>query len=343
MSAPPIIEVEDLYRTFGAVRAVRGVSFRLERGQAVGFIGANGAGKTTSMRIIATLDLPTSGRVVVDGSDVLEYPSRVRKVLGWMPDHFRAYPNMDVFDYLDFFARAVGLRGKALRAKVAEVMDFTDLTPLARRPSDALSKGQTQRLSLARTLLNDPAVLILDEPAAGLDPKARLEFKNLVRLLAAQGKSLLISSHILSELAEMCDTMLFIDQGQIVHHGSADSLRYDERAVISVIVRVAGRIEPLTQWLASQPGVRAREEIRGGVVIEILSRGEDVLHELLRQMVLDDIRVIEFQRVQQRLEEAFIGILRHQQAAPAGSLPAPFESTLETSASQSGPQPPILP
>ena len=173
MASTPIIEVENLHRTFGSVQAVRGVSFRLERGQAVGFIGANGAGKTTAMRILSTLDLPTSGRVLVDGNDVLEHPARVRKVLGWMPDHFRAYPNMDVLDYLDFFARAVGLRGKQLDARVREVMDFTDLTPLARRPSDALSKGQTQRLSLARTLLSDPAVLILDEPAAGLDPKAR--------------------------------------------------------------------------------------------------------------------------------------------------------------------------
>jgi len=323
MSDTPIIEVENLTRSFGAVQAVRGVSFRLERGQAVGFIGANGAGKTTAMRILATLDLPSSGRVMVDGYDVLEHPSRVRRVLGWMPDHFRAYPNMDVLDYLDFFARAVGLRGSQLRGRVAEVMDFTDLTPLARRPSDALSKGQTQRLSLARTLLNDPAVLILDEPAAGLDPKARLEFKNLVRLLATQGKSLFISSHILSELAEMCDTMLFIDQGQIVHHGTADSLRYDERAVISVIVRVAGPVEPLKQWVAAQAGLRAREEIRGGVVIEIQSQGEEALRDLLRQLVRDGIAVIEFQRMQQRLEEAFIGILRQQQQSAPVPHPTP--------------------
>jgi len=183
---------------------------------------------------------------------------------------------------------------------------------LATRPSNRLSKGQTQRLCLARTLLNDPAVLILDEPAAGLDPKARLEFKNLVRILASQGKSMLISSHILSELAEMCDTMLFIDQGQIVHHGTADSLRFDERALLSVYVRVTGPVEALLDWAKLQTGLRVREEVNQGAVLELEARGPDALRDLLRRLVVDGIPVTEFQREQQRLEEAFIGILRQQ-------------------------------
>jgi ABC-2 type transport system ATP-binding protein len=315
MPGTPIIEVEDLHRNFGPVRAVRGLSFRLEKGQVAGFIGANGAGKTTTMRILATLDLPTHGVVRVAGCDVLEHPARVRHLLGWMPDHFGAYPSMDVLEYLDFFARAMGLRGPQRKKRVAEAMDFTELHALKSRPSDRLSKGQTQRLCLARTLLNDPQVLILDEPAAGLDPKARLEFKNLVRILAAQGKSMLISSHILSELAEMCDTLIFIDQGQLVHHGSADSLRFDDHGLLAVCVRVSGPVEPLLDWAKLQPGLRVREEVHQGAMLELEARGEEALRDLLRRLVADGLPVVEFQREQQRLEEAFIGILRQQGGA----------------------------
>jgi ABC-2 type transport system ATP-binding protein len=330
MSNPPIIEVENLHRSFGAVQAVRGLSFQIEKGQVVGFIGANGAGKTTTMRILATLDLPNQGMARVCGYDVLEHPSRVRHVLGWMPDHFGAYPDMDVRDYLDFFARAMGLHGKLRRKRVTEAMEFTEMGALAARPSNRLSKGQTQRLCLARTLLNDPAVLILDEPAAGLDPKARLEFKNLVRILVSQGKSMLISSHILSELAEMCDTMLFIDQGQIVHHGTADSLRFDERALLSVYVRVTGPVEALLDWAKLQTGLRVREEVRQGAVFELEQRGEPALRDLLRRLIMDGIPVVEFQREQQRLEEAFIGILRQQSGVrppPARPKAAPLPPT----------------
>jgi ABC-2 type transport system ATP-binding protein len=299
MPGEPIIEVENLHRNFGAVRAVRGLSFRLEKGQVAGFIGANGAGKTTTMRILATLDLPTQGVVRVAGCDVLEHPARVRQQVGWMPDHFGAYPSMDVQEYLDFFARAMGLRGPQRKKRVAEAMDFTELHPLKAR--------------------NDPAVLILDEPAAGLDPKARLEFKNLVRILAAQGKSMLISSHILSELAEMCDTMLFIDQGQLVHHGSADSLRFDDRSVLSVCVRVSGPVEPLLEWAKLQAGLRVREEVSHGAMLELEARGDEALRDLLRRLIADGLPVVEFQREQQRLEEAFIGILRQQ----GGARPPP--------------------
>src|SRR5688572_6341310 len=221
----PFLAVENLARTFGGVKAVDGLSFELLAGQVVGLIGANGAGKTTAMRILATLDVPDRGQVRLGGVDIVEFPNQVRRRIGWMPDHFGPYSDTTVADYLDFFGRAHGLRGADLRNRVTEVTDFTDLGSLAERSMNKLSKGQTQRLCLARTLLNDPEFLILDEPAAGLDPKARLEFKNLVRVLRERGKTLLISSHILSELGEMCDSLLFMDRGRMVHHGDTDSLR----------------------------------------------------------------------------------------------------------------------
>src|ERR1043166_4837000 len=224
MSAP-FLQVDDLARSFGDGKAVNSVSFALKTGQVVGLIGANGAGKTTTMRILATLDLPDRGTVRLSGIDIAEYPNEVRRRIGWMPDHFVPYRDTTVSDYLDFFARANGLRGAERAKRIGDVAEFTDLLSLADRPIDRLSKGQTQRLCLARTLLNDPEFLILDEPAAGLDPKARLEFKNLVRVLRDRGKTILISSHILSELGEMCDSLVFMDRGAVMHHGDTESLR----------------------------------------------------------------------------------------------------------------------
>jgi ABC-2 type transport system ATP-binding protein len=191
-SHPSLVEVVGLSREFDTVHAVRDLSFSIRRGAVVGFIGANGAGKTTTMRIMATLDEPTSGSVLIDGHDVVEDPRHVRRLVGWMPDSYGTYPNMSVFEYLDFFARSYGFSRAQRRARVEEVMSFADLTPLADRQMGRLSKGMGQRLCFGRMLIPDPEFMILDEPAAGLDPKARLEFKNLVRLLAARGKTLFI-------------------------------------------------------------------------------------------------------------------------------------------------------
>ena len=181
MSAPPFLVVRDVVRHFGRVHAVDGVSFSLAAGQVVGLIGANGAGKTTLMRILATLDLPDQGTIHFGGVNIVAHPAKIRRRLGWMPDFVGTSRDMTVGDYLDFYGRAHGFRDGELIRRVCEVVVFAELGELLDRPADALSKGQMQRLSLARTLLNDPEFLILDEPAAGLDPKARMEFKNVVR------------------------------------------------------------------------------------------------------------------------------------------------------------------
>jgi len=193
-----ILEARELSREFDGVKALDAFSFQLHKGEVLGLLGANGAGKTTAMRMMATLDTPSSGSIRIANEDVVQRPEAIRRLVGWMPDHFGTYANMTVFEYLDFFARAYGFKGATRRQRVQEVMDFADLGPLADRMMNALSKGMGQRLCFGRMLLPDPEFLILDEPAAGLDPKARLEFKNLVRLLAQRGKTLFISSHILS-------------------------------------------------------------------------------------------------------------------------------------------------
>ncbi len=318
-----IIVVENLHRRFGNIHAVRGLSFSIGRGEVVGFIGANGAGKTTTMRIITSLESPTAGRVRVCGHDVVADPNAVRRHVGWMPDDMEAYPGMIVWEYLDFFARAFGLNGDERRARVAEVMAFTDLDVLAERPCKGLSKGQTQRLCLARTLLHDPEVLILDEPAAGLDPKARMEFKNLVRLLKDKGKTIFISSHILSELAEMCTSLLFIDQGRLVHHGDADSVKFGrdgDRIVMRV--RAAGDTMRLYAVLESLPATTVTERLRDGALFTVPKPADEAaeLADLLAALTGAGVRVFEFHRVEQRLEDAFVAMLKENATPPP--LPA---------------------
>lgn len=325
MSSPPplpetLVRVRDVHRLFPNVYAVKGISFDIQRGQVVGFIGANGAGKTTTMRMMATLDHPSQGEITVAGENVVQRPDRVRRLVGWMPDNYGTYANMTVLEYLDFFARAYGLKGKARNERVQEVMDFADLTPLAGRMMNALSKGMGQRLCFGRMLLPDPEFLILDEPAAGLDPKARLEFKNLVRLLSQRGKTLFISSHILSELGEMCDTMLFIDSGKIVYHGAADDLRKgtagnsSSGGVARTVVDVCVSENPgaVSEWASMNPGWSVVETRRDGARLTFEGDDPKLVAAALRKMIADGVNVIDFHREERRLEDAFVDMLKQQ-------------------------------
>ena len=312
----PIIKVNDLHRAYGTVHAVDGLSFEIEAGRIVGFIGANGAGKTTTMRIMATLELPSSGVVEVCGYDVMNAPSEVRHRIGWMPDSYGTYTHMTVYEYLDFYGRAFGYKGDERRSRIDEVMDFTDLHVLADRDMNKLSKGMGQRLCLGRALLNDPEILILDEPAAGLDPKARIEFIRLVRLLAKDGKTVFISSHILSELGEMCDYLLFIDQGRLIHEGTADSLAQRQGGGLGVQVHVQGDVKVLLDWVAVNPGVRLFSEVRQGARLVFDDDDPDDLAAHLRKMILDGVPVTEFHRERRRLEDAFVSIVSENGGPP---------------------------
>lgn len=313
---PPAIVVRNLSRWFPNVHAVRDVSFTVEHGQVVGFVGANGAGKTTTMRILATLDWPSAGDGWICGHHVVTHPAEARRCIGWMPDHYGTYGHMTVLEYLDFFARSLGFRGDERVARVSEVLEFTDLTPLADRLMDQLSKGMGQRLCLGRALLHDPQVLILDEPAAGLDPKARVELKHLIRILADEGKTIFISSHILSELGEMCDSLLFINQGRIIHHGSAETLRRGQSASTVVEVQLAGDPGKLPEWAAMSPQVGFREATRQGGRIEIDSVDPEVIAAVLRRMITDGLAVADFHVQERKLEDAFIEILNQLEANP---------------------------
>ena len=259
MNGQPMIELHRLHRFFGETRAVNDVSFTVNKGEVFGFIGPNGAGKTTSMRILATLDLPTYGDTRVDGFSSLNDPDRVRRRLGFMPDYFGTYPNVNCFEYLDFFARAYGLRGRERKRALGEVMDFTGLDKLAEKPIRGLSKGMKQRLCLGRAMVHDPAVLILDEPAAGLDPRARIELRVMIRRLAEAGKTVLVSSHILTELAEMCDRVGIIEKGQLLATGTVDEIQHqslENQVERDVVVRALSHSDHVATFLEQQESIR---------------------------------------------------------------------------------------
>ena len=316
--ASPSIEIRNLHRFFGTLRAVDNVSFSACPGQVMGFIGPNGAGKTTTMRILATLDLPTAGDALICGQSVIDEPDEVRRVLGFMPDSFGRYPNMNILEYLDFFARAYGFRGAKRREAVERVLDFTELGPLVNKQIDTLSKGMAQRLCLGRTLVHDPSVLILDEPAAGLDPRARVELRELIHLLATQmQKTVLISSHILTELGEICDTVVIIEAGKVLASGSIEELQRGvageeseaSQADSEIAITVLEGTEDLERWLVQQPFVEA-VSIAGGRTIVSFSGDDDAQHELLKALVNSGARVVSFEAKTQTLEDTFMRITR---------------------------------
>ena len=217
-------EVLNLTRVFGKTVAVNDISFSFEDGNIFGFIGPNGAGKTTTIRIMATLDLTTSGDVFYDGVSATLYPEAVRRVVGYMPDSLPGYKDIQVWEYLDFFARSFGLKGAERTRALNDIVEFTNLGELRTKFLFALSKGMKQRVSLARALIHNPKVLIMDEPAAGLDPRARHELRTLLKILADQKKAIFLSSHILSELQDICDGAVIIEQGKLLSAGTLNDL-----------------------------------------------------------------------------------------------------------------------
>jgi ABC-2 type transport system ATP-binding protein len=306
-TASPQIELRRLNRVFDKTHAVNDVSFEVYAGEVFGYIGPNGAGKTTSMRILATLDEPTSGDAFVDGFSVVEDPDRVRRRLGFMPDYFGTYQNVNVLEYLDFFARAYGLVGRERINAIGEVMEFTMLDTLAHKPIDGLSKGMKQRLCLGRTMIHNPSVLILDEPAAGLDPRARIELRDMISRLAEAGKAILISSHILTELAEISDRVAIIEQGRILAVGSVAEISAGVQSRNTVRVRVLHDGERLDGWL------KRREDIADVKVENELftfSHSGDRQSEaaLLKAMIQAAFEVIEFGVRHKSLEDVFLDV-----------------------------------
>ena len=220
-----MIDIKKLTKTFGNLVAVGDLDLHIEVGDIFGFIGPNGAGKTTTMRILVTLLEPTHGSAFIDGLDVTRKGKEVRRRVGYMPDFMGVYDDLKVFEYLEFFAAAFGIEYSKRQGIVDGVLELTDLVSKRSAPVDSLSRGMQQRLGLARVLIHDPKVLILDEPASGLDPRARIEMRELLRELKRMGKTIMISSHILSELEEICDRVGIIEHGQLVFSGTMEEIQ----------------------------------------------------------------------------------------------------------------------
>jgi len=290
----PALDVDGLSYSFKGHKALQGVSFTVRTGTIHGFVGPNGAGKTTSLKIISTLLDVQRGSVMVFGDSVKSKVFKVRRSIGYMPDHFGMYRQMTVFEYLDFFAAAYGMPTNKRTDVIDEILELTDM---AGRRSDlikGLSRGMEQRVSLARVLVHDPKLLLLDEPASGLDPRARIELMAILRELASMGKTVFISSHILSELAELCDDVTIIDRGQIKYTGamrgllalSGDLRVYDVQleskadAVRDAVAGLAGVVD--ANWLeSSQPVLRVSfhedQTNTGGVLQAVLGANGNVL------------------------------------------------------------------
>jgi ABC-2 type transport system ATP-binding protein len=298
------VEISGLRKDFGRTTALDGVSFSFGGGEVVGFVGPNGAGKTTTMRILATLDEPTAGDAFIDGVSVIQEPEEARRRIGFVPDALPAHADIAVHEYLDFFARAYRLTGAKRKQVVESVEEFTNLTGIREKLLKTLSKGMNQRVCLARALLHDPQVLILDEPAAGLDPRARIELRELIRVFAAQGKAVLMSSHILTELSTGA---VIIERGRILRAGTLDEIVETNREQRTLIVRSLGPVEELHRALLELPGVARAVPDDGTVRVEFAG-SEEGASELLVQLVRRGVRVAEFHQQRVNLEQVFMNV-----------------------------------
>ncbi len=306
-----MLEIDGLVRHFGGVHAVDDISFEVGRGQVLGFIGPNGAGKTTTMRILATLETPQGGDARIGGYSVVDHPEHVRRLMGFMPDYAGVYANTTVEEYLDFFARAHNLRGEDRRRAVEHIIEFMSIEDLRDRQVESLSKGLKQRVALGRAIVHNPDVLILDEPAANLDPRARIEFRTLIRELAADGKTILLSSHSLTELSEICDAVTVIERGKILAAGPVDSILQRLRPRRLLSIRLANPDDRLERFLIEQPGVSNVHEAERCIKFE-LDGGDDEQVQLVSRVIGAGFPVLEFAAHSAGLEDLFIEITKGQ-------------------------------
>ncbi|HJP82821.1 MAG TPA: ABC transporter ATP-binding protein, partial [Fimbriimonadaceae bacterium] len=250
-----MLEVKNLRKEYGSLTAVRGISFELQPGDIFGFIGSNGAGKTTTIRMISTLLEPTSGTALLSGADIRRDPMAVRRMIGYMPDFFGLYDDVKVWEYLDFFAAIYQVPVKQRMSVIDNVLELTDLTVKKNAFVQSLSRGMQQRLCLARCLVHDPQLLLLDEPASGLDPRARAELKELIAELGRMGKIVIVSSHILPELADFCNTVGIIEKGELLAFGPVGQIVQGIQAHRVIRIRYLGSNGDLKHFVEGRPHV----------------------------------------------------------------------------------------
>ncbi len=306
-----IVRATGLVKRYDRTLAVAGLDLDIAQGEIFGLVGPNGAGKTTTLKILATLLVPDSGDAEIAGASVRSNPNDVRRVLGFMPDSFGVYDDMKVWEYLDFFARCYGISADRRRRMIGDLLELVDLGPRRDTYVAGLSRGMQQRLCLAHALVHDPAVLLLDEPASGLDPRARVELRELLRELRSLGKTILVSSHILPELEELCTSVAIIDRGQVLAQGRVADIERRLRVGAVFRVRVLGEQdahEAARAWFALQPDV-VTADLLGDGQVEIGFHGDDEgSSRLLAAAVGAGLRVATFSRAASDLEELFLQV-----------------------------------
>ncbi|MCE2471143.1 MAG: ABC transporter ATP-binding protein [Anaerolineae bacterium] len=311
-----IIKTDDLHKSFGSFEALRGISLEVPTGSIYGFVGPNGAGKTTTMRILTTLTRPSEGQAWVAGHSVLEDRRAVRRAIGYMPDEFGVYEDLRVWEYLDFFAACYDIPEGDRKALVADLLELVDLHHRREDMVDKLSRGMKQRLSLARTLAHDPDVLILDEPASGLDPRARVEIRELLGELANMGKTIFFSSHILADVEDVCSHIGIVEAGELIIQGSIDELKLQLMANREIVITVMNHeyAEAVTSLVSEIRKVDAAEIItpkngRARVRVDFAGNDEE-LGALSQRLFESNITLLGFNEEEKDLEHMFMRVTR---------------------------------
>ena len=300
-----VLKTIKLRKQYGNVVAVDDLDLQLEQGDIFGFIGPNGAGKTTTIKMLATLLKPTSGSAYIDGYDVFRAPEKVRAVIGYMPDFFGVYDDLEAQEYLDFFAAAYKIPKRKRRGLIEDVLELTDLSVKRNTHVRDLSRGMKQRLCVAKTLIHDPKVLLLDEPASGLDPRARFEIREILKELSDMGKTIFVSSNILPELADFCNKIGVIEKGKLLISGDVNDILSQLSAESVLEIRVHKGVEKAKEILAQRPDVGGMD-IKGSILkIQYTGRREDV-HNVLTQLVNEHVEVLSFHEAALDLEDAFL-------------------------------------
>lgn len=303
-----MLEVSGLTRAYGSLMAVDNLSFTLSPGDVFGFIGSNGAGKTTTIRMISTLLEPTAGTAKVNGADINKNPMEVRRHIGYMPDFFGLYDDVKVWEYLDFFANIYQVPAKQRSEVIDNVLELTDLTVKRDAFVQSLSRGMQQRLCLARCLVHDPTLLLLDEPASGLDPRARAELKELIIELGQMGKIVIVSSHILPELADFCNTVGIIERGVMLALGPVQEIVQAGQLTRTIDIRVLNPVAETIEFLQSQPHVNQAEPFGQDTVRLSFAGSLDDQVALLQALIKGKQKVVDFREQQADLEDVFLRI-----------------------------------